>query len=1473
MLRFHQSLRGGKERNRTSGRMQVTKEYAEEEGENVQRKSRRTSTHEKRARSGRTEECSRNEMTKQKIRKGHMGKGMLTPPTLHIEESNTGMLGPDLQPSQSVMETGPGLQPSQSAMESGPDLQPSQSVMDMETVEPPENPPPVKRWVIGPLFQSFKSKMASFTEIVMSPVRRFKPSFPSAPSDTLPDLQNHCPDSVTGSNCNTVSHNGHFSEKEAAESLDIQRPFEAKGKREGSTDSGWSQPERQICGEDESGHLHQPQTASAQTWSSGTEEAQHVIREHPSVRRLNFDTETTVRDCFEEQESLCAQKHNLDVSPQGLRDCDSFPSRKEESLAESPHSGQRSQLPKTELPLALDPGGSLTSSDSSHLDSPRTRGRFILHLSTSEGHWAAKGAHLRQSCAKGSTPSNTSPNRPLKRSPSSDLFTHISPKKAPVSSDEALRFCEEKCTLRDASEPPVLEANASRLSCTLSTSFYFTSPESLIVEAKPGDLRQLEEECGVPPLPSKTPVTTTHSPGQVSVQVLADDLEGTWEGDGEPGKQGLVQIPPQILECLLPRPPLQGPHADQHGGGGIMSSEESQREPQTYPERGSEMYEILKIVRGGKRGKGLKKKGNDDMKEKNELLMLTDGVVREEARSDKNRSIRIGTGASQILDADLHGSLSSRRVVGKSHHSSLTETKGRGGRRKNLKVENPSITEIAPTMGGECTNSMMGLSLEFQDCSTGNSSTEGSMSASRAISQGKNATSFSSRKLRSFVSALENSRRSPNHSTYDSERITTETVSKEEGSAGVKESDTQLKDARPKCLKRERQHCRRRKREPSPGIDTNPTLNQKCLARQEMIPGAINRTTVPSEEPKENERSQAIEPSSRNKLGRLKRRLSNHTDAVMGIRKEERQLFKEDVEKGITVDIELTREATQLGDESSPCDLEPQEVAISGGTGNQAGGSLPHQIQADTRSQVQPRMCTLMRIGRKRGGRREKGKEETTENVPCSCPTTNTKHKLPEENDEEKLRSGKVHRLIDKVSQERRGKKLKQRDGKRKVEDSQERKSKYCFRARCEKKEDFADIGEQPKETDSFQKPGCGSLPTRLLRSYSCPEIPSLLHDSPWTSPLLPSTPHSKHQASLLHHCLPVPLPPSSSKRARRHTVCSLEVEREIAPLCLRKEVHPTGWGGQYYNPISSVSSTSFTALASCFLSSPLAFLSRKQEGNGLSSSTSGSSTCSCDVTFSSSSDAIPSTSSPVSSLVCHLLPGSTSCAFPKSSKSTASVSSFCSRSSQMPLDGETEGKQQVLEEEGTCFTSELEAIETLDEKSLSDSEIKAGSAKQGERGKVSRIKIRKTPPKSPNNLTPMGLPRPVRLKKKEFSLEEIYTNKNFHEPPEGRLETIFEVPTSNCDGSLSLIGSRRLKRLVKFPELGVARKPRKPLAGAGKGASRKPGDSSVVGRTRRRGTPKAKEGLSHSMEELDSLLCSKLDLLDAWMAFDQAAL
>ncbi|XP_050965158.1 uncharacterized protein wu:fi75a02 isoform X2 [Labeo rohita] len=97
--------------------------------------------------------------------------------------------------------------------------------------------------------------------------------------------------------------------------------------------------------------------------------------------------------------------------------------------------------------------------------------------------------------------------------------------------------------------------------------------------------------------------------------------------------------------------------------------------------------------------------------------------------------------------------------------------------------------------------------------------------------------------------------------------------------------------------------------------------------------------------------------------------------------------------------------------------------------------------------------------------------------------------------------------------------------------------------------------------------------------------------------------------------------------------------------------------------------------------------------------------------------------------------------------------------------------------------------------------------AQGGQRSKrVSQIRIRKTVPKPDNNLTPMGLPKPKRLKKKEFSLEEIYTNKNYKSPTPNSLETIFEEPKEK-NGSLVCIGHQKRKRVLDFPDFTLPRK------------------------------------------------------------------
>lgn len=90
--------------------------------------------------------------------------------------------------------------------------------------------------------------------------------------------------------------------------------------------------------------------------------------------------------------------------------------------------------------------------------------------------------------------------------------------------------------------------------------------------------------------------------------------------------------------------------------------------------------------------------------------------------------------------------------------------------------------------------------------------------------------------------------------------------------------------------------------------------------------------------------------------------------------------------------------------------------------------------------------------------------------------------------------------------------------------------------------------------------------------------------------------------------------------------------------------------------------------------------------------------------------------------------------------------------------------------------------------------------------GKVSRIRIRRTPARPQLNLTPMGLPRPIRLNKKEFSLEEIYTNKNYQSPTSRRtFETIFEEPRER-NGTLIFTSSRKLRRAVEFRDSSLPR-------------------------------------------------------------------
>ncbi|XP_051049013.1 proline-rich protein 14 [Phodopus roborovskii] len=147
------------------------------------------------------------------------------------------------------------------------------------------------------------------------------------------------------------------------------------------------------------------------------------------------------------------------------------------------------------------------------------------------------------------------------------------------------------------------------------------------------------------------------------------------------------------------------------------------------------------------------------------------------------------------------------------------------------------------------------------------------------------------------------------------------------------------------------------------------------------------------------------------------------------------------------------------------------------------------------------------------------------------------------------------------------------------------------------------------------------------------------------------------------------------------------------------------------------------------------------------------------------------------------------------SCSSTASTSFFCEPAE--PRLGSTKGKE----------------LKASKDKVFSDPETKT-------MGKVSRFRIRRTPVRLQPNLTPMGLPRPIRLNKKEFTLEEIYTNKNYQSPTTRRtFETIFEEPRER-NGTLIFTSSRKLRRAVEFRDSSMPRS-RRPSRGVRTAASR----------------------------------------------------
>lgn len=183
------------------------------------------------------------------------------------------------------------------------------------------------------------------------------------------------------------------------------------------------------------------------------------------------------------------------------------------------------------------------------------------------------------------------------------------------------------------------------------------------------------------------------------------------------------------------------------------------------------------------------------------------------------------------------------------------------------------------------------------------------------------------------------------------------------------------------------------------------------------------------------------------------------------------------------------------------------------------------------------------------------------------------------------------------------------------------RKRSCVYKERKEAKEE---VDQEEESKPGLKSSDCGS--NWLKRSFSCPDITSLQHNN-----------DAVVNDKTIYHPSPKKAPhfnvnvPSPFKRTRRHTVCSDEIEREIAPLCLRKEVYPK-WSGTSNNTYPHSPSKTMACLISCFLSSPLAFLSRTSSRGHCDDSGYGASSNDLVSIASSSSPSPPSRNSPVCS-------------------------------------------------------------------------------------------------------------------------------------------------------------------------------------------------------------------------------------------------
>ncbi|XP_078485554.1 uncharacterized protein LOC100181989 isoform X2 [Ciona intestinalis] len=97
--------------------------------------------------------------------------------------------------------------------------------------------------------------------------------------------------------------------------------------------------------------------------------------------------------------------------------------------------------------------------------------------------------------------------------------------------------------------------------------------------------------------------------------------------------------------------------------------------------------------------------------------------------------------------------------------------------------------------------------------------------------------------------------------------------------------------------------------------------------------------------------------------------------------------------------------------------------------------------------------------------------------------------------------------------------------------------------------------------------------------------------------------------------------------------------------------------------------------------------------------------------------------------------------------------------------------------------TVHIVSIPNVNEEKLRETETTDSATPPS--GRLLRKRIRKTLPPLKLRQTPLGLPKQPRVIKDEFTIEEIYTNKNYATPGTKSWETIFEEPKQDKDGNM----------------------------------------------------------------------------------------